>query len=101
MPSVNVSELEAQERYNDKYVILYDFRNLGMSSPLLQTLDSALADKRLCIDLDEATAEFTALLDDLEAVGLHTEVRPGFYQTLLVFVKAPRELLGNAVYKER
>lgn len=24
-----LSELEAQERYNDKYVILYDFRNLG------------------------------------------------------------------------
>lgn len=40
-------------------------------------------------------------MDDLESAGLNTEVRPGYEQTLLIFVKAPRELLGNAVYKSR
>lgn len=52
---------------------------------------------------DHATAidEFTALLKDLESVGLHTEVRAGYDQSLLVFLKAPKALLGNTVYKSR
>ncbi|KOS20681.1 Uncharacterized protein ESCO_006847 [Escovopsis weberi] len=36
-----------------------------------------------------------------EAAGLHTEVRPGFEKTILVLVKASRNLLGNRVYKSR
>ncbi|KAH6971014.1 calcium-activated chloride channel-domain-containing protein [Ilyonectria sp. MPI-CAGE-AT-0026] len=65
---------------NDKYVVLYAF-------------DDA--------DHNEAIEEFKTLLQDLEETGLHTEVRPGYGQSLLVFVKAPRELLGNAVHKSR
>ncbi|EFY96896.2 transmembrane protein 16K [Metarhizium robertsii ARSEF 23] len=68
------------ETYNDKYVVLYDFGG---------------------IDYDAAAKEFNCLLDNLEAAGLHTEVRPGYEQTILVFVKAPSQLLGNTVYKQR
>lgn len=53
------------------------------------------------IDYDEATKEFITLLQNLEATGLHVEVRPGYEQTILLFVKAPSELLGNRVYKLR
>lgn len=52
-------------------------------------------------DDDAAARDLTTLLDHLEAVGLHTEVRAGHDQSLLVFVKAPREILANAVYKSR
>ena len=52
-------------------------------------------------DYDVATKEFRDLLLDLEEAGLHTEVRPGYDRSILVFVKAPRQLLGNSVYKER
>ena len=41
------------------------------------------------------------MLHDLEAAGINTEVRPVYDQTLLVFVQAPRDLLGNTVYKSR
>ncbi|KAL0261076.1 hypothetical protein SLS55_004772 [Diplodia seriata] len=53
------------------------------------------------IDHSTAVEEFCALLADLESVGLHTEVRAGYDRSLLVFVKAPRELLGREVYKSR
>ncbi|KAF2852104.1 DUF590-domain-containing protein [Plenodomus tracheiphilus IPT5] len=66
--------------YNDKYVVVYDY-----SKP----------------DYDVATTECSVLLKHLEAAGLNTEVRSGYYQTLLIFVQAPRELLGNTVYKSR
>ncbi|UPL03994.1 hypothetical protein LCI18_014928 [Fusarium solani-melongenae] len=66
--------------YNDKYVVLYDFGE---------------------IDRDTAVEEFKTLLVDLEEAGLDVEVRAGYEQTLLIFVKAPRELLGNTVYKSR
>ncbi|KAL1799288.1 hypothetical protein ACET3X_003325 [Alternaria dauci] len=66
--------------YNDKYVVVYDFGS---------------------VDADVAIAECKALLHDLEGAGLNTEVRPGYDQTLLVFVQAPRDLLGNTVYKSR
>ena len=52
-------------------------------------------------DRDTAVEEFKTLLVDLEEAGLDVEVRPGYEQTLLIFVKAPRELLGNTVYKSR
>jgi hypothetical protein len=53
------------------------------------------------LDYDAASKEFITLLHDLEATGLHVEVRPGYEQTILLFVKAPSELLGNRVYKLR
>lgn len=71
---------KADQTYHDKYVVLYDFSGL---------------------EYDAATKEFNALLDNLEAAGLDTEVRPGYDQTILVLVKASRQLLGNAVYKFR
>lgn len=66
--------------YHDKYVVLYDYSE---------------------IDQGTAIKELKDLLHDLDSVGLHTEVRAGHEQTLLIFVKAPRELLGNYVYKSR
>ncbi|KAF2021061.1 DUF590-domain-containing protein [Aaosphaeria arxii CBS 175.79] len=65
---------------NDKYIIVYDFSEA---------------------ETDEAIKEFSTLLEDVKSVGLHTEVRAGYNQTLLVFVQAPRELLGNTVYRSR
>lgn len=77
----NLSPLAKDEQtHNDKYVVVYDFAG---------------------VDDDVATREFNHLLDNLEAAGLHTEVRPGYEQTILVFVKASEQLLGNAVYKQR
>ncbi|ROT38198.1 hypothetical protein SODALDRAFT_340409 [Sodiomyces alkalinus F11] len=69
-----------QETCNDKYVVKYNFADL---------------------DPEEATEELKTLLTDLEEAGLQTEVRAGYDETLLIFVKAPRELLGNTVYKSR
>ncbi|GME23094.1 Transmembrane protein 16k [Neofusicoccum parvum] len=66
--------------YNNVYVVHYDFGNIEFST---------------------AVEEFCTLLSDLESVGLHTEVRAGYDKSLLVFVKAPRELLGNEVYRSR
>lgn len=45
--------------------------------------------------------EFTVLAKDLFAAGMHTEVRHGYDQSLLIFVQVPRELLGNTVYQSR
>ncbi|GJC94848.1 plasma membrane channel protein [Colletotrichum higginsianum] len=69
------------QSYNDKYVVVYDFSEV--------------------VDAETSVKELTTLLSDLESAGLQTEVRAGYDQTLLVFVKAPRELLGNTVYKSR
>lgn len=66
--------------YNDKYVVHYDFAGL---------------------ERDVAIEKFKTLLEDLDQAGLDVEVRPGYEQTLLVFVKAPYELLGSTVYKSR
>lgn len=52
-------------------------------------------------DYDVAGKEFTGLLDCIEEAGLHTEVRPGYEQSILIFIKAPEQLLGNTVYKQR
>ncbi|KAF5974043.1 IST2-like protein [Fusarium bulbicola] len=76
MPSMGV---EDKTTYNDKYVVLYDFGET---------------------DHDTAIKEFKALVADLEETGFDVEVRAGYEQSLLVFAKAPRELLGNAVYKD-
>jgi anoctamin-10 len=52
-------------------------------------------------DYHTAAAEFTSLIYDLRSVGLHTEVRSGYDQTLLVFVQAQKELLGITVHHSR
>ena len=52
-------------------------------------------------DQETAIQELPTLLDDLRSVGLHTEVRAGYGLSVLVFVQAPRELLGNTVYRSR
>ncbi|KAF6520332.1 hypothetical protein HZS61_016749 [Fusarium oxysporum f. sp. conglutinans] len=77
MPSMGC---EDKTTYNDKYVVLYDFGET---------------------DHDTAIKEFKTLVADLEETGFDVEVRAGYEQSLLVFAKAPRELLGNAVYKSR
>ncbi|EGY22149.1 hypothetical protein VD0002_g3554 [Verticillium dahliae] len=79
-PMIREPSGEYHETYNDKYVVKYNFSE---------------------IDQETASRELTELLADLEETGLQTEVRAGYDQTLLVFVKAPRELLGNTVYKSR
>ncbi|KAF5675794.1 IST2-like protein [Fusarium heterosporum] len=65
MPSLEMQDITT---YNDKYVVLYDFGD---------------------VDHDTAIAEFKTLLADLEEAGLDVEVRAGYEQTLLFFVKAP------------
>jgi anoctamin-10 len=70
----------ANVTYNDKYVIVYNFNDT---------------------ETESAIHELESLLADLHAVGLNTEVRKGYDQTLLIFVQASRELLGNVVYKAR
>jgi anoctamin-10 len=52
-------------------------------------------------DHHTAAAEFTSLVNDLRSVGLHTEVRSGYDQTILVFIQAPKELLGITVHHSR
>ncbi|KAF1954251.1 DUF590-domain-containing protein [Byssothecium circinans] len=66
--------------YNDKYVLVYDFAK---------------------VDTDVAIGNLTELLNHLESTGLHTEVRAGHGEQLLVLVQAPRELLGSTVYHSR
>lgn len=85
--------------HNDKYVIVYDFSEVGASAVFLSPPMSHVTDGWL--DDDVAIQESATLLEDLESVGLHTEVRPGYDKSLLVFVKAPQELLGNSVYQSR
>lgn len=70
----------AHVTYNDKYVVVYNFAD---------------------VDTDVAIQEIGTLCRDLEGAGLNTEIRRGYDQSLLVFIQAPRELLGNTVYKSR
>jgi len=83
--------------YNNLYVVVYDFSKLGWClNSTMATLDL------LTMTKDEtAITEFITLIKDLKSVGLHTEVRSGYDQSLLIFVQAPRELLGNTVYHAR
>ncbi|CRG88001.1 putative protein C691,05c [Talaromyces islandicus] len=54
-------------------------------------------------DIDEQSAieEYRSLIYTLDEVGLRTEVRHGNGSSLLVFVKAPQELVGNWIYMSR
>jgi anoctamin-10 len=83
--------------YNDKYVVVYDFSKTG-SYTIIHSHWWHQAD---CLGTETAVRELTALLADLHGTGLNTEVRRGYDQSILVFVQAPRELLGNSVYKSR
>jgi anoctamin-10 len=65
---------------NNTYAIHYDFSD---------------------IDADEAIVEFTELCSDLTQAGLSFEVRPGDDESLLVFARAPKNLLRAAVYDLR
>lgn len=48
-----------------------------------------------------AVEEFRTLIKQLEGRGLQTQVRHGYGQSLLVLVRAPRNLLGKEVYRSR
>lgn len=91
----------AKQSYNDKYVIVYDFSKPG--AYILSTVIPPRTSPSCLTPTahDVAVKEFNTLLHDLEAAGLHTEVRPGYDQTILIFAKAPSQLLGNRVYKLR
>ena len=82
--------------YRNVYVVHYNFSDIGRI-----TSDATRSYGLTKPDRDTAVEEFNTLLQDLESVGLHTEVRAGFDESLLVFCKAPREVLGNAVHKSR
>lgn len=84
--------------YNDKYVVLYDFGDIG--EHFLSCYSTDVGTNRI-LAYDDAVKEFKTLLADLEEAGLDVEVRAGYEQTLLFFVKAPHNLLGNYVYKSR
>ncbi|QKX62692.1 uncharacterized protein TRUGW13939_09853 [Talaromyces rugulosus] len=62
------------------WVILYDFAD---------------------VDEQSAVEEYRSLIYTLDEVGLRTEVRHGNGSSLLVFVKAPHELVGNWIYMSR
>ena len=53
------------------------------------------------VEQPQAIKEFHTLIHDLDDVGLQTEVRHGDGASLLVFVQAPRDLVGNWIYKSR
>lgn len=91
------SSLNPYLTYHDKYVIVYNFKTVGKKNRPPQ-LPMA---KPNWIDTHVATKEVTTLTADLEAVGFQTEIRAGYEESLLVFVKAPRNILGTAVYNSR
>ncbi|KAI0154582.1 calcium-activated chloride channel-domain-containing protein [Xylariaceae sp. FL1272] len=67
-------------KYHDKYVIHYDFSD---------------------VDDEEATRDIRCMCESLIKVGLQVEVRAGEDQSLLIFVRAPTELLSTEIYKSR
>lgn len=88
-----------RETCNDKYVVKYNFADIGLLPLSFYSTLVFVADRSQ--DPEQAVEELRTLLADLEDTGLQTEVRPGYDESLLIFVKAPRELLGNNVYKSR
>lgn len=85
--------------YHDKYVIHYDFseagtRTKGDSIKMTRTANSG-------IDMEQAMEEVQRLCNDVIEVGLQCEVRAGEDQSLLVFVRAPQELLNSEIHKSR
>ena len=86
------------QTYHDKYVVVYSYKDVGMYRCVPPEYMRAYLTG---LEPDTATEELTILIQDLESAGLETEVRAGHDETLLVFVKAPRSLLGNTVYASR
>ncbi|KAH8205448.1 hypothetical protein TruAng_000354 [Truncatella angustata] len=66
--------------YNDKYVVHYDFGE---------------------VDEDTAIMEVQRLCADIEGAGLQCEVRASEDRSLLIFVRAPPELLNIEIHKSR
>ncbi|KAK9776404.1 putative Calcium-activated chloride channel-domain-containing protein [Seiridium cardinale] len=66
--------------YNDKYVMHYDFTDL---------------------DNEAAAEELACLCSDIEHAGLQSEVRAGEGKSLLIFVRASKELLSSEIHKSR
>ncbi|KAJ5949862.1 hypothetical protein N7454_001446 [Penicillium verhagenii] len=53
------------------------------------------------IDQEQANRDFEALISDLEEAGLRVQVRHGYGDSLLVFLRVPREQLGHMVHQSR
>lgn len=92
-------------KYNDRYVIAYDFKEVGKWTWAQSWIPDATLRRSSSLktftDAETASKEVETLCEDLELAGLHTEVRAGYEKTLLIFVKAPREVLGKFVYQSR
>lgn len=80
-------------------VILVGSSSFSILTGVSQADDDGLID--ICKDEQSAVEEYRSLIHTLDEVGLRTEVRHGNGSTLLVFVKAPRELVGNWIYMSR
>lgn len=88
------------DNYGVDWVVHYQFEDIRTSlwlcSPLLCSVELTKVPAP-----SQAIEEFRTLIQDLDERGLQTEVRHGRGASLLVFVKVPRELLGNEVYRSR
>lgn len=87
----------ASGQSDDVYVVHYDLTGIGTTSAL------CLFNPVLLTSLDSKTAneEVNRLIQDCTAAGLQSAVRIGAGCTLLIILKAPRKLLGNAVHRSR
>lgn len=87
----------ASGRSDDVYVVHYDLTEIGTTSA------HCLLDRPLLTGLDSKTAkeEVNRLIQDCAVAGLQSAVRIGAGCTLLIILKAPRKLLGNAVHRSR
>ncbi len=52
-------------------------------------------------DHNTAIKEFQVLLNDISSAGLTADVQPGPDRSLVIVVKAPRDLLREAVFNSR
>lgn len=87
----------ASGQSDDVYVVHYDLTDIGTNRAL------RLFDPLLLTSLDskQAKEEVNRLIQDCTAAGLQSAVRIGAGCTLLIILKAPRKLLGNAVHRSR
>lgn len=53
------------------------------------------------LDQIQAIAGFRSLVDDLHEAGLRLQVRHGHGTSLLVFIRVPRNHLGQMIHKSR
>lgn len=87
----------ASGQSDDVYVVHYDLTDIGTTGTL------RLFNPLLLTNLDskQAKEEVNRLIQDCTAAGLQSAVRIGAGCTLLIILKAPRKLLGNAVHRSR